>query len=163
VLLVTKMPEQSHPTSKDDALAKATVRAEALSYARRREALTAAANDQETALVVAPVESPLWFVNHEQSFVGSDPRKQTRFLELADEVIAWTNELSRKEQIASNGASTSANGTDSHHQLAENADDAPRTALASVGSSATLPSVLGVAEAAFTRLVARLFRHVAER
>jgi len=97
-------------------LARAIKRADDLSYDRRLEALGAAANDKETALIVKPVESPLWYVKHEQSLLVEDPSEQQRILDLAASVIKWSAELTREERAATNGAS---NGHGTHQRAAE--------------------------------------------
>jgi len=63
-----------------------------LDYTARRETLSSRANGGEPAIVLDPIESPLWFVSSPDGFL-SDPVNTKDLIRLAAEVIDWTNEV----------------------------------------------------------------------
>ena len=71
-----------------------------LGYKARVRALTAAepVNVGESALIVDPSESPLWYVNHGTLRLDSKERvKELR--QIAEHAIRWTNEVTERQQL----------------------------------------------------------------
>jgi hypothetical protein len=69
-----------------------------LSFEKRLGALSAEQNDSEAAIITEPVESPLWYVNHAGSLL--DLGEKQKLLKIANEVIEWSNGLTRSENEA---------------------------------------------------------------
>jgi hypothetical protein len=80
-------------------------------YEARQRSLSAAENKGEAAIVVDPIESPLWYVASRDGYL-SNPENPQELLRVAQEVIEWTNEVVSAERrvVNGNGANGHTNG-----------------------------------------------------
>ena len=90
-LAVAGVPHAPHAERGTEAeLDRVLERTNRLGYESTLESLRADANDGQAALIAAPVESALWYVDFDADFLES-AEQQAAFLDEARDVLAWSD------------------------------------------------------------------------